>query len=380
MKVEQVYDIVNTLTSQYLGKADMVNADLSNIIDIGSETINLDNLDKYVNSLIDQIGKITFVNRPYEGLVPSLYRESWKYGAIRQKISYDELPEAEENKTWKLQDGQSYDQDVFTAPKVSSTFFSKKNTFDIPMSFAKRQVETAFQNSTQLNSFFSMIETAISNSMTLKMDTLAMSVLCNMFALTYKKTSSNIIVVDVGYDGLEGASSLEDWFRTPNKIKNAIYTIMCYKKRLARLSKLFNIKGSDRFTPSNRLGFILNDQFVQAAKTYLYSDTYNKELLTLDGFDSVPYWQTPGKHYSLNDTLTFNVKIKGEENAVTGPLVIGCMFDEYAVGISNLDRRTTSHYNSRAEFFNNWYKFDAGYYNDISENFIIFTVNSYSVG
>lgn len=380
MKVEQIYNIVNELTSQYLGKTEMVNADLSNIIDIGSETINLDNLDKYVNSLIDQIGKITFVNRPYEGLVPSLYRESWRYGAIRQKISYDELPDAEENETWKLQDGQSYDQDVFTAPKVSSTFFSKKVTFDIPMSFAKRQVETAFQNATQLNSFFTMIETAISNSMTLKMDSLAMSVLTNMIGKTITTNTTAPLVINVAEGSFSPSSTITGlelgrWLQSQDQVRKAIYKIMTWKKRLTRLSKMFNISGSDRFTPYTRIGFVLNDAFAQAAKTFLYSNTYNEEFVHLEGFDSIPYWQTPGTKYDYNDILSFNINIKGVDTPIKDKYVIGVMFDEYAVGISNLDRRTTSHYNGRAEFFNNWYKFDAGYYNDTSENFIVFTID-----
>ena len=44
MKVEQVYNIVNTLTQEYIGGETLVQEDLSNIVDIGSETINLDNL------------------------------------------------------------------------------------------------------------------------------------------------------------------------------------------------------------------------------------------------------------------------------------------------------------------------------------------------
>ena len=136
MKVEQVYQLVNTLTEEYLGDSAVVNEDLSNIVDIGSRTVSLDNLDRYVRSLIDQIGKIVFVNRPYSGATPSLYMDGWEYGAILEKVTYDELPEAEENLSWELEDGHSYDPNIFTAPKVSAKFFSKKTTFDIPMSFA----------------------------------------------------------------------------------------------------------------------------------------------------------------------------------------------------------------------------------------------------
>ena len=35
MKVEQVYDIVNTMTKEVLGEETVVNEDLSNIVDVG---------------------------------------------------------------------------------------------------------------------------------------------------------------------------------------------------------------------------------------------------------------------------------------------------------------------------------------------------------
>ena len=52
------------------------------------------------------------------------------------------------------------------------------------------------------------------------------------------------------------------------------------------------------------------------------------------------------------------------------------MFDRDAIGVSNLDRRVTTNYNPRAEFYTNFYKFDAGYYSDLSENFVVFFVGA----
>lgn len=388
MKVEQVYNIVNTLTQEYIGGETLVQEDLSNIVDIGSETINLDNLDKYVRSLIDQIGKILFVNRPYAGAVPSLYMDGWEYGAILEKITYDNLPEAEENETWELENGRSYDPNIFTKPQVSAKFFSKKVTFDIPMSFAERQVKTAFQNATQLNSFFSMIETAIGNSMTVKVDALAMRSLNYMIALTINSGDGNravnlLSMYNTAYSkSITASQAISD----PDFIRYASYVMGLYQNRLTRMSKLFNDGGKERFTPDDRRSVILLAEFVSAANIYLQSDTFHNEFVKLPKADTVPYWQGSGLTYDFTSTSKINVQVNVDEvDQESGDTIrrkvnveqsgiLGVMFDRYAVGVANLDRRVTANYNGRAEFFNNWYKFDAGYFNDPNENFIVFYV------
>lgn len=388
MKVEQVYNVVNGLTQEYLGESAVVNEDLSNIVDIGSETINLDNLDRYVRSLIDQIGKIIFVNRPYSGTTPSLYMDGWEYGAILEKVTYDNLPEAEENDSWELTDGQSYDPNVFTKPQVSAKFFSKKVTFDIPMSFAERQVKSAFQNATQLNSFFSMIYTAIDNSMTVKVDSLAMRALNHMIGMTINGANSNRAINLLSLYNTRYTKSLtaSQAVTDPEFIRFACYIMKLYGSRFGRLSKLFNDGGKDRFTPTDRKHIILLSEFAEAADVYLQSDTFHNEFVKLPEADVVPYWQGSGTNYGFDSTSKINAKVtidSENEGVVTRTTVdveqggiLGVMFDRYAVGVANLDRRVTANYNGRAEFFNNWYKFDCGYFNDPNENFIVFYVAS----
>lgn len=388
MKVEQVYSLVNQLTQEYIGGDTVVNSDLSNIVDIGSKTISLDNLDKYVRSLIDQIGKIVFVNRPYAGAAPSLYMDGWEYGAILEKIQFDELPEAQENLTWELEDGRSYDPNIFTAPKVSAKFFSKKTTFEIPMSFAERQVKMAFQNATQLNSFFSMIETAIANSMTVKMESLAMSSLNYAIAYTLNSNAAtraiNLLTgFNSGRDSADRITAAEAIYN-PDFIRYASYIIRLYSSRLERLSKLFNNGSKERFTPTDRKKMILLSEFANAASVYLYSNTYHDDFVHLPKADEVAYWQGSGTDYAFSSTskidVQINVKTIENEQEVTRKVtvsqsgILGTIFDKFSVGVANLDRRVTANYNGRAEFFNNWYKFDAGYFNDPNENFILFYV------
>ena len=174
MLVTQVYEILNTITEEILGDSVVVAEDLSNVVDVGKAFENLENgLDNYVRKLQDHIGRMVFVNRVYGGRAPRVLMDGWEYGSIMEKVRAA-LPEATENESWELESGTSYDPNIFTAPSISVKFFNKRVTFEIPISITERQVKSSFSNATQLNAFYSMIQTAIENSMTVKLDSLIM--------------------------------------------------------------------------------------------------------------------------------------------------------------------------------------------------------------
>ena len=124
MQVKQIYTLMNTVTGEILGKTDLVQEDLSNIVDVGTELFDATSVDNYVKSLVNHIGKVIFVDRKYSGNVPSMLMDGWEFGSVLEKISAD-LPNATENESWDLVDGQEYKQDIFYKPSVSAKFFNK---------------------------------------------------------------------------------------------------------------------------------------------------------------------------------------------------------------------------------------------------------------
>ena len=388
MKVTQLKDIINSVTTEILGKDNVLNEDLTNITDIGKEIIDTDNIDNYVKKLVNHIGSVLFVNRLYNGSVPSVLMDSWEFGSILEKITAD-LPEANENDSWNLQDGQSYDQDVFYQPKVEAKFYNSKVTFDIPLSFTEEQVKESFDNVNQLNGFVSMLQTSVQNSMTVKLDALIMRTINNMTAQTLNasadKQVSTVTAVNlladynamVNANGVDKAVSAKDALQSPEFIKFASMRIALYQDRMSKMSTLFNLGGKERFTPSDNLHLVLLSDFAKASDIYLESNTYHNELVSLPNYETVPYWQGSGKGYAFDDISKIDVKTEGADTkpaTVTQSGILGVMFDTNALGVSNLNQRVTTNYNARAEFFTNWYKFDAGYYNDLNENYVVFFI------
>lgn len=322
------------------------------------------------------------------------------------KISAD-VPEAEENDTWNLTDGTSYDQDVFHKPTVTAKFFNSKVTFEVPVSITERQVKESFSNAAQLNGFISMIYAAVEKSMTIKADALIMRTINNMIAETvladgvaFGGTAGNLTNADLSSastarcvnllklyndkyfpatpgtpdptpnpDALTAAKAITD----PDFIRFASYVMGTYADRLQSISTVFNVGGKERFTPKDMLHVVLLSDFAKAAQTYLYSDTFNRGDVLLPQAETVPFWQGSGQNYDFASTGHINVKESGGK-AVEISGVLGVMFDRDALGVCNLDRRVTTNYNAKAEFFNNYYKFDAGYFNDTNENFVVFFI------
>ena len=396
MEVKQIYTLINSVSGEVLGRTDIVTEDLTGIVDLGTEVFNQNAVDNYVKSLVNHIGKVIFVNRPYAGKVPSVLMDAWEFGSVLEKISAD-VPEAEENDTWNLTDGQTYSQDVFHKPTVSAKFFNSKVTFEVPVSITERQVKESFSNAAQLNGFISMIYAAVEKSMTIKADALIMRTINNMIAETVLADAQAFGATAAGdmsgadlasastarcvnllklYNDKTGASTkltAAKAITDPDFIRFASYVMGTYADRLQSISTVFNVGGKERFTPKDMLHVVLLSDFAKAAQTYLYSDTFNRGDVLLPQAETVPFWQGSGQNYEFASTGNINIKESGGK-AVEISGVLGVMFDRDALGVCNLDRRVTTNYNAKAEFFNNYYKFDAGYFNDTNENFVVFFI------
>lgn len=383
MEVKQIYQIMNTVTDEVLGGSAVVAEDLSNIVDIGTAIFNANAVDNYVKSLVNHIGRVIFVNRPYSGNVPSVLMDGWEYGSVLEKINA-ELPDATENESWELTNGTSYDPNVFYKPVVSAKFFNKRVTFEIPMSFTEKQVKESFSNAEQLNGFLSMLYNAVDKSMTVKVDALVMRTINNMIGETLKADfaegtyagGSGVKAVNLLflYNQRYGTTlTAEKAITDPDFIRFASYEMGVYMSRMSKISTLFNIGGKDRFTPSDMLHVVLLADFKKAANVFLQSDVFHDSFTELPNADVVPYWQGSGTGYSFGDISSINITTASGV-AITASGILGVMFDHDALGVTNLDRRVTTNYNPKAEFYNNWYKFDAGYFNDTNENFVVFFV------
>lgn len=383
MEVSQVYQFVNNAAQESIGEAVVLAEDLSNVVDMGIAIFNGEAFDKFVRSLVNHIGKVIFVSRPYRGSAPSVLMDAWEYGSVVEKIS-SEMPEAVETEDWELTDGASYDPNVFHQPKAEAKFFNKMTTFEIDRSITERQVKQSFSSSTQLNAFVSMLFNEVEKALTLRNDALIMRTINNMIVETMYDQFNGGAITGAGgpkainllarfntqySKSLTAAQAVLD----PEFIRYAAYTMALYVDRLTRMSTLFNVGGKPRFTPKDLQHIVMLSEFRAAADVFLQSTTFHDEYTKLVNAETVPFWQGSGTDYAFTSTGKIDaVSAGGHTQTVTG--VLGCIWDRDALGVMNFNSRVTTNYNPKAEFTNYFYKRDARYFNDLNENFVVFFV------
>lgn len=395
MEMKQIYTLTNTVIKEVLGDTAVVSEDLSNIVDIGNAVFNANAFDAYVKTLINHIGKVVFVDRPYPGSAPSVLMDGWEYGSILEKVS-SEMPTASENESWELVDGQSYDPHVFYQPKASAKFYNKRTTFEIDRSITERQVKQSFSNVQQLNGFLSMLLNETEKALTVRTDALIMRTINNMTAETvldaFPISGTQTTPIITGVTSTKAVNLLYQYntrftktltaaqaMTDPEFIRYAAYMIALYSDRLTRLSTMFNVGGMQRFTPRDLQHIVYLSEFMRAADVYLQSDTFHDLYTRLIEGESVPYWQGSGTDYGFDSTSKIVVTPSSQGGAetptpVTVTGIVAVIFDRDALGVANFDRRVTTQWNAKAEFTNYFYKQDAGYFNDLNENFVVFYV------
>lgn len=378
MKVTQIKDLVNNTLKQIDGTSVLLKDDLSNVVDVGNELINTDNVDNYVKKLVDRIGNVVMNNRVYQGSVPSILMTSWEFGSVLEKIDMD-MPQAQETDDWQLENGKSYDPNIFYQPTVSAKFFNSKVTFTIPISFTSRQVKESFASATELNSFVSMINSKVTSSMNISISQLVKKTINNMTAsvLNNGKTLQKVNLLALFNAQTTTPITASKALTNPDFIKFANLYINRAQSRLAEVSTLFNAGGKERFTPKNEQHLILLSDLASASKVYLEADTYNQANVQVsNSYETVPFWQGSGETYDFKDTSAIDVAIKdgvGTKEIKQGG-ILGVLFDTQAVGVACSNQRTTTNSNARAEFYTNFNKYDASYFNDLNENYVVFYI------
>lgn len=383
MEVKQVADFVNSAASETIGNETLLTEDLSNVVDVGEAVFDAGAFDAFVKSLVNHIGKVIFVNRPYRGSAPSVLMDAWEYGSVVEKIT-SEMPIASENESWELVDGASYDPNIFYQPKAEAKFFNKMTTFEIDRSITERQLKQSFSSATQLNAFVSMLFNEVEKALTVRNDALIMRTINNMTAETLYSAYSGGVMTGAGtpnsvnllarYNAQYSTSlTAAQAILNPDFIRYAAYQMALTVDRLTRMSVLFNVGGKQRFTPKDLQHIVMLSEFRAAADVFLQSNTFHDEYTKLINAETVPFWQGSGTDYAFTSTGSIDVTtVSG--HAVQASGILGVIFDRDALGVMNFNSRVTTNYNGKAEFTNYFYKRDARYFNDFNENFVVFFV------
>lgn len=400
MIVNQISTVLNdTIMKEITGQGStpIVKEDLSNIVEAGKTVLEFtegskNNFNSFVETLIDRIGRVKYVDRTYAGTAPNILHDSWEYGSIMQKVRA-EVPEFQENTSWKLGDiyadanandkvpgivdYKELDPYILSLPSAQVKFYNSKITYEAPITITEMQLKSAFTSASEMSRFVAMIENRISLKMTLSTDALIMRTINNLIALKVNAGTNVINLLSAYNDVVDDDLTAEEALRNTEFLRYASKTMALMKDYLKTAGSNYNESNYITFTPADRLKFVVLSEFAKDMETYLYADTYHNEFVKMDGYSTVPFWQAQGT--TMNDFTTrstINVKATDGTNEVevNQAGVVGIMFDVEAAAVCNENYRVTSAYNPRGEYTNYFYKWDAQYMNDVQENAIVFIV------
>lgn len=392
MKITQIADVLNyTIGKEITGEVDLIQEDLSNIVDVGkviTDSLTVSgNTNDFVSTLIDRIGRVKYVDRVYSTQAPNILKDSFEYGSILMKVRA-EVPDFQENTSWKLgilnglgiKDAGELDPFVISAPTATQKVYNSKITYEAPITISDVMLKQAFTSASEMGRFIAMIENRISLKMTLSTDALIMRTINNLIGLKIG-AGTNTVNLLAEYNAAVGVGNTltaEQALRNTDFLRFATKTIALYKDYLKTASVKYNDSGNYiTFTPADRLKFVALSEFAKDMETYLYADTYHNEFVKMTGYSTVPYWQTQGDgedDYTVRSAIAITCTDGTNTYNVAQSGIVAVMFDDEAAAVVNENYRITSQYNPRGEYTNYFYKWDAGYMNDTFENCVVFLV------
>lgn len=386
MKMLQIASLVNEIAKNVVGdNATLLTEDLSNVVAVGEEITTAIGYDNFTKTLVDRIGKVIFVERDLELDDLGIMKDNWEYGSILEKIAVEPY-EAQDNPAWNLQEGDVVEQDKVTIPHLVVKFYNDDGTFEIPYTITDEQMRSAFTTPTQLGSFVSMIETIVRQSVELRVKQYQRRAINNMIGLTIKdsamdtgastKTTAKCVnLLKLYKDNVDSATTLTatNCIYDKDFIRFAVSEMDKYVSRIKEATKLFNIGKKLRWTPKNRLHFILLSDVKAKANIYLQSDTFHNEFTKLPEAREIAFWQGVGDDFSFADASSIDIKTTSGDN-IEASGILGVMFDTDALGVNRYYEKTTAHRNEHGEFTNYWAKARMRLFNDTNENFVVFMV------
>ena len=373
-KVEQIYTLVNETAKESMGEKAIAVKDVSSLIALGDSVLSsASDTENFLTTLVDRIARTVFSVRRYETDTEGMVRHPFEFGCIVQKI-YVDMPEAKQNNSWEI--GKEGYTPVFAPvikPTAKQKLFKGITTWEVDVTIPDYMLRTAFLNETSMATFIDAIFTAMDNMITLALENNANLTRASFIARKLKggKPCGAINLLHE-YNTLTSASlTIESAMMNAEFLAWASRAINLWVKRMSKMSVLFNEEGYKRHTPKDKIVVNLLQDFTSACDTFLGANTFHDELVKLPMYDSVAYWQGAGESFDFNDTSAIKVKID-ESNTIEKKGIIGIVYDYEAMGVTLNERRSTSERNNHDEYTNYYNKANIGYFNDMSENGIVF--------
>lgn len=384
MKVNQIYQLINSINNQMWGKSAITTNDLSGIISLGKTlSLNEDDADAYLGILVDRIGKTVIRTLDLELEFPNFFMDSFEFGGILQKINIQPFA-SQQNSDWLVgADGFTPTvTDIAKPSNISVTYFKGADTWSYKVSIPSHIFFTAFTSMEAMNSFIDGIMNALTDNMVMAINNMSRTALCNLIAEKVKNENGVVNLLKLYNEGTTNDLDVNGALRSKEFLRFSTMVIRNYINYMKEPSALYNVGGMVRTTARDNMHVIALTDYASAVKSYLLSDSYWKEFVELPLYTEVNHWQGSGTAVGFNNNSKVSIipsSEDGEDNPTTYTQngVVMVLADRQSIAIGINKRRVGKFVNDIDDVVTTKTSATIQYINDTSENAVIFVIDSY---
>lgn len=379
METNQIYGLINDVNKQTIGTENLTILNTEQLVALGDFLFNSGSVDLWTNTLLSRIASTKISYRAYQSKLGIYAVSDITMGLIMQKIKVD-MPNAVEDVTTQLQDGESVDMYIVSKPTAHQKLFAKRTPATFFRTTQRKWLREAFTSESAMGSFLAAVQGEVNNKIELTQENLARLTMANFMAII-SQTSSRVIDLVTEYNALtdndvptgEGALLDEGFCRYALGRMNKI------AKYMETMSRLYNDGSVDRHSPKGSQRFVSLIDFRTALETQVQWAAFNERYVATKNGVEVPYWQSAKSPFDIKLRIhegTEDTEDTDDDVDITLSNVVGMIHDVDAFGTyrKEMDVITTP-VNARGAYYNTFWHLNDLYFNDVSENGILFTLN-----
>lgn len=368
MAVKQIYEIVNSVNSQTMGVSELTVVDEQGLISLGETVLTTNGLaDTWLNSLAQRIGKTIISFREYKSKYSDMVLDSMQWGNIVQKIKVS-MPKATEDESYKLVEGKSIDMYKVANPKVTQRVFTTETPYQFYVTIKRTQLEEAFTSENAMNGFIGAIYGEVQNAIELSLEGLARNCINNFIAERLKSNKCTFNLLKM-YN-TENSTQL-----TVNTCKNdkeflayCVSRINLISKYMENMTSIYNDGTQTRHTPKSLQHLRVLEDFESRLETVVQYQAFRDGYVKLNNYHTTSFWQ------NINNPDSIKVTPSGDKTKeISQDNILAILYDRDALGLYKKDSwNSTTPFNSAGGYYNTYYHHKELYFNDLSENFVVF--------
>ena len=360
--------------------------------------------DNLLNAISQVFTRTIFAVRPYRAQMLGLEKDGSAWGNHVRKINYFDSDPIKDT-TYSLPDdgtvgteagGDSVDQWIVERPKVLQTNYYGQTNYSRMYSRGLIQIDSAFHGPDQLAEFWTGMGTHMANQIEQDRENLSRLLVVNRMAGTPRTSSKSVIYLLDEYNAETGLeltattvfqpSNFPDFARFAFARINDVSDML--RARTINWHQNWNISGRTynfmRHTPYDRQHLYLSSRLQRQIGARVLADTFNSGMLQYRDMELIPYWQTPDDRETVKVRPIRTASDTGAAFSETSNVglanIVGVLFDDDAIGYTQIDSQVlATPVNARSRYINFWYHYGWRWFNDFTENAVLFLLTSADV-